>query len=287
MSALQPPNEGFVMGESPPVVPVVPVDNSLHMSIPKGILKWGAVLLVLTGLVYGVHHEWEKIFSPPTVTMPKIVTGETGCPIKIEAVTDASALVFHSPDPNLSITDRRLFGNNISTTIVTTDVPGNYTVYAVAAKHGYISDEIPVQVAVTKRKPKPGPGPQPPPEPPPTPVPPPGPGPQPPPTPTPSGTGAWVIIVKDDAGSTTPAEAKILDSETMIGYLTSGKARIYASGADAAKISAKGYDKLMASKKVSAPALIVLDKAGKCVAAETLPTDEPTLKGKLTGLMGP
>lgn len=284
MSQQGPPHPSFSLGTTPlpAPVPVVPVDNNLHLSINKTVVKSVGVLFLVGMLGIGVYGKYKDWTSAPDITMPKTITGETGRQIKIEANTNASDVVFHSNDPDLMIGNRTVSGG-VASTMVTTDLPGTYQVYAVGAKWGHVSEEVPTTIVVTRRKPHPHPGPTPNPDPPPNPNPdPPGP----PPAPV-GGTGAWIIVVKSDAGTITPAEAKILDSDALKPYMTAGKTRIYASQGDADKISAKGYDKLMISKKVTAPALIILDKVGKCVDAEALPTDEPTLLGKLKGLMAP
>lgn len=267
---------------TPPIVVPPAPDNAIHLSVPKWIFTATCVLALFGVGAYLVTAEVKKVVAPPNVTMPAKVTGYTGQHIVIKATTNATDMVFHADDPNLSVGDRTIFGN-VATTTVTTDLPGTYIVYAVGGRHGYVSNEMPVTVVVSKRGPKPGP-PDPTPDPPPVPVPP---TPVPPKPPVPVvGTGAWIIIIKDDVARPVSQE-KITDSDTVRSYLAKKQLRIYDSTGDSAKISAAKYDAAMKKSNISAPAMLVLDAKGKVLDAETLPTDEPTLIGKLKGLMAP
>ena len=107
------------------------------------------------------------------------------------------------------------------------------------------------------------------PQPPPAPKPKPEPFPNPPPAPEPAADGAWVIVIADEV-SPTIAQGQVVDGPTLRAYKAKGMCRVYGSITESDKITAKGYDRLLADAGVKAPALVVLAKlSGKETARQT------------------
>jgi hypothetical protein len=126
--------------------------------------------------------------------------------------------------------------------------------------------------------------------PPPAPEPIPAPKPIPPtpkPLPAPIGSGGFIVVVADDSAGATVAAAKLYDGPTLRAYKAAGKCRVYGAAVDAAKLAGLGYDKMMAAESMTAPCVLVVDKAGHSVAAFELPASETILAAKLKEVMAP
>ena len=126
----------------------------------------------------------------------------------------------------------------------------------------------------TKPQPPPAPKPKPKPEP----------FPNPPPAPEPAADGAWVIVIADEVNPTI-AQGQVVDGATLRAYKAKGQCRIYGSITESDKITAKGYDRLLADAGVKAPALVVLDKDGKKLLAQPLPGTDAAVAALLKGVM--
>ena len=100
-----------------------------------------------------------------------------------------------------------------------------------------------------------------------------------PPAPSPSPSPSAYLVVIADA--TDPTLAPVLTGATLSTLKAAQRGKIYAPTDE--QLAAKGYDRAMAVKNVTAPCALLLDfRTGKVLSAFALPTTDAALAAELS-----
>jgi hypothetical protein len=184
--------------------------------------RLAVVLLLFAAPAFAADTPEPTKAGPPTVTLPKEVTGKAGAWIIVSAKTaNAGPVRYYLPDPGLNeIPLNALFGEEwyakAQGRVFTADQPGRYRVVAWAGGDNRDSSQGSVCTVIVGDAPPPvPPGPNPPGPNPPTP-----PGPTPGPAPIPA-DGLHVLIVYEsaDLNKLPKDQLNVLYSQSVLGYL--------------------------------------------------------------------